>query len=293
MPIHSNSLHIGVVPLLTTTYEGLLSLTDSLNASGQILGLLTKAMRNPRITIPEVGQILRLDVVLSARIIRIANTAFFFKTTRTCHTIEEALTRVGLREIARLVATSNMQGRAPDHLQTYGLSGEQFNKSVRFTAAACQLIAAEIQMNANLAYLAGLIRPLGILVLNQWSSQHAPVIAKPAWSKAGDLLKWEQATFGLNHLNVSSFITREWGLPKVVGESIEKSACPSHSLNNCPMTLILQTADALARSNRVALFGHQDGSALDKERLDALGIKTVKLIEISREAFRKSQKVAA
>ncbi|MCS6244447.1 MAG: HDOD domain-containing protein [Opitutus sp.] len=293
MPIYSNSLHIGDVPLLTTTYEGLLSLTDSLNASGQILGLLNIAMRNPQITIPEVGQILRLDVVLSARIIRIANTAFYFKTTRSCNTIEEALQRVGLREIARLIATATMQGRSPVHLRAYGITGEQFNKSVRFNAFACQLIATEAKLDANLAYLSGLMRPLGILILNQWSAQHYTDVDKLAWRNVGTLLKWEEATFGLNHLEVSGFITREWGLPASVSDSLEKASAPFAAMKDYPLALVLQTAETLAEINRSTFQDHPNAASLNKDSLDALGIKPVKLIEISREALRQSQRFAA
>jgi HD-like signal output (HDOD) protein len=293
MPTLPSSQYNGGVPLFKHTYEGLLSLTDSLNASGQILGLLNVAIRNPLITIPEVGQILRLDVVLSARIIRIANTAFYFKTTRICNTIEEALQRVGLREIARLIGTATQQGRAPDQLHAYGITGEQFNKNVRFNATACQLIATEVKWDANLAYLAGLMRPLGILVLNQWSAQHYPDVDQLAWGNVGSLLHWEKATFGLNHLDVSGFITREWGLPASVSDTLEKSTAPFACTKDCPLSLIVQTAEALAASNRATFHTHHNASALNKDNLDALGIKPIKLIEISREALRQSQKFAA
>ena len=293
MPTYTTSLYNGGVPHLRHTYEGLLSLTDSLNASGQLLGLLNVAISNPQITIHEVGQILRLDVVLTARLIRIANTAFYFKTTRSCNTIEEALQRVGLREVARLIATATMQGRAPVQLRAYGITSEQFNKSVRFNAVACQLIATEAKLDANLAYLSGLMRPLGILALNQWSAQNFNGVDKSAWRNAGSLLQWEEATFGMNHLAASGFITREWGLPPSVSDTLEKTAAPFASIKDSPLALVLQTAEALAEINRFTFQDHPSGSALNKDCLNALGIKSVKLIEISREALRLSQRFAA
>jgi len=255
--------------------------------------LLNVAISNPQITIHEVGQILRLDVVLSARIIRIANTAFYFKTTRSCNTIEEALQRVGLREISRLIATATMQGRAPANLRAYRITGEQFNKSVRFNALVCQLIAAEAKLDANLAYLSGLMRPLGILVLNQWSAQHYTDVDKLAWDNVGSLLKWEESTFGLNHLAVSGFITREWGLPASVSDSLEKTTAPFSAMKDFPLSLVLQTAEALAEINRTTFQDRPNATSLNKDSLDALGIKPIKLIEISREALRQSQKIAA
>ncbi len=57
----------GGAPRLTADAQCLLSITDSLKSSGQILGLLNLAISNPRTTIPEIATILRRDVMLSAQ----------------------------------------------------------------------------------------------------------------------------------------------------------------------------------------------------------------------------------
>jgi HD-like signal output (HDOD) protein len=278
---------------LTSNRESLLAITDSLNASEQILGLLNLAISNPRTSIADVAMILRRDVVLSARIIRMANSAFFVRTSNVCKTIEDALQRVGMREIARLIATVTMQGVASPKLRAYGITGEQYNKSVLFNASASQFIASEVKMDSNMAYLSGLMRPLGILVLNKWAEQQFPHVDKMEWGGADSLLQWEENTFGLNHIEVSSFITRKWGFPAAVSDSIEKSTDQLASITESPMSLILQTAETLAESNRATFHAKQNGAPLRKERLDALGIKSVQLIEISRGALQHSRSFTA
>jgi HD-like signal output (HDOD) protein len=283
-----SKLH-GSVKRLTNAPDCLLSITESLNASGQILGLLNLAISNPRTTIPEIATILRRDVMLSARIIRISNSAFFMRATNSCKTIEDALQRVGMREIARLIATATMQGIAPKQLRAYGITGEQYNKSVLFSASASQLIASEVKMDANLAYLSGLMRPLGILVLNKWAEQQFPHVDQLEWGGAGSLLQWEHNTFGLNHIEVSSFVTRKWGFSSAISDSIEKSTDQLACIEASPFSLFLQTAETLAESNRATFHAQQGGAVLRKERLDALGIKSVQLIEISRSALHQSR----
>ena len=283
----------GSVKRLTNNQQCLLAITDTLSASGQVLGLLNMAISNPRTTIPEIATILRRDVMLSARIIRIANSAFFVRATNACKTIEDALQRVGMREIARLIATATMQGMAPPKLRAYGITGDQFNKSVLFSASASQLIAAEVRMDPNVAYLSGLMRPLGILVLNKWAEQQFSHVDTLEWGTADSLLQWEHNTFGLNHIEVSSFITRKWGFPSSVSDSIERSTDQLACVNESPMSLILQTAETLAESNRATFHAHQGGAMLRKDRLDALGIKSVQLIEISRGALQQSRNFSA
>lgn len=279
----------GPAKRLTNDRDCLLAITDSLNASGQILGLLNAAISNPRTSIADIATILRRDVMLSARIIRIANSAFFFRTSQACKTIEDALHRVGMREIARLVSTATMQGLAPTTLRAYGISGEQFNKSALFQAAASQFIANEVKMDQNVAYLSGLMRPLGILVLNKWAEQQIPNVDQLSWNDSSSLLSWEQHHFGVNHIEVSSFITRKWGFPAAISDCIEKSTDQLACVNEAPLSLILQTAESLAQTNRATFHAKQNDSILHKDRLNALGIKSIQLQEITRGALNQAR----
>jgi hypothetical protein len=68
MTLSETSLPHGSVKRLTNDQQCLLTITDSLNASGQILGLLNLAISNPRTTIAEIATILRRDVMLSAHV---------------------------------------------------------------------------------------------------------------------------------------------------------------------------------------------------------------------------------
>ena len=284
-PLHSQ----GSLKRLNHNMGCLLAIADSLNAAGPVLGMLNHAISNPRTTIPEIATILRRDVMLSARIIRMSNSAFYVRTSNVCNTIEDALKRVGMREIARLIASATLQGVAPPTLRAYGITGEQFDKSSRFIASASQFIASAVKMDPNVAYLSGLMRPLGILVLNKWAEQQHPNVNELAWGSAGSLLQWERNTFGMNHIEVSSFITRQWVFPSVVCDSIEKSKDPLVSINDSPLSFVLQTAEKLAESNRATFHPQQNGSMLRKDRLEALGIKSVQLIEISRGALQQSR----
>ncbi len=59
------------------------------------------------------------------------------------------------------------------------------------------------------------------------------------------------------------------------------------------MSLILQTAETLAESNRATFHSQQTDSMLRQDRLDALGIKSGKLIGISRDAQEQSCSLTA
>ena len=275
---------VSPVKRLTADPEKLLALTDSLNPSAPLLRLLNQAISNPRVTIETIAPLIRRDVVLSAKLMRTANAAFF-KTSRTCDSIERALHHVGLREVARLIATATMQGEAPSQLCAYGITDERFQTSVRFAATASQLIACEVKLDPQVAYLSALMRPLGVLVLNQWAERQGLPHGRHEGGASESLLGWEQAHFGLNHVEVSSLVLRRWGFPSAICDGIEKSIQLFDLDGKPPLALVLETAETLAESNRITLHTQRSGAGLCKNRLDALGLRPVQLLPISRSAL--------
>ena len=106
---------IGTKRLATDT-GCVLAITETLNESREILGMLKHAIRNPRTTIPEVAQIMSSHRVLSTQIITFANTVFPIRTSNICKTIEDALRLVGLREITRLIAAATTENVVESNL---------------------------------------------------------------------------------------------------------------------------------------------------------------------------------
>jgi HD-like signal output (HDOD) protein len=203
---------------------GVLASAETIKASGQILARLNQALQNPVTVLSDIGQILRCDVALSARVVRIANGAFFFASKSPVKSIEEALQRVGLREVARLVATATMQGMAGKNLRAYGISGPSFLRASIFSASASQALAREMHLDEGAAYLAGLIRPIGILALNHWAEQTLPSPDLLPWDDEQDLMAWEQRHFGLPHVEASAYIARKWSFAPAICGAIETFA---------------------------------------------------------------------
>ena len=109
MNLGANTNLLGGTKRLVNDAVCVLAITETLNGSGEILGMLKNAIRNPRTTIPEVAHIMRNNRVLLTQIVTFANTVFPIKTSNICNTIEEALRLVGLREITRLIAAATTE----------------------------------------------------------------------------------------------------------------------------------------------------------------------------------------
>src|SRR5689334_9369866 len=81
--------------------ETLLHVAKALPAAPRILAELGHLLLDPNSDLSEVTNLLRRDTALTARIIRISNSAFY-NAGQPFASLEEALARVGFTEVYRL-----------------------------------------------------------------------------------------------------------------------------------------------------------------------------------------------
>jgi hypothetical protein len=140
--------------------ETLLHVVKSLPAAPQILARLGQMRLDPVADLNDVTALLRCDASLTARIIRIANTAAY-ATGEPYASLEQALARIGFGEIYRIAgfaAVSQMSGYS---LREYGISGAQLRENSLLVALLMERLAALAGADAQEAYSAGLLRSIG------------------------------------------------------------------------------------------------------------------------------------
>ncbi|CAM2902975.1 HDOD domain-containing protein [Rariglobus hedericola] len=267
----------------------LVQLADSMSVSAQVLARMNQLMLSPMSTLVDIAQVLRTDPSLAARVVRIANSAFFATKTRAS-SLEEALQRVGLREVYRIVGTAALGRLTPVNLRAYGISGDTFLKAALFSATSSQLLAVRAGMDGSSAYLAGLMRPLGVLVLNHYGETHFNHVDELACDAAPSLESWERDHFGFNHSEVSAQIIDHWGFSEHLVHSV---GAYSRRDDADPLSIVLHAAGALAVSSHATLHPRDHDIGLERNWLAKVGIPSSALPEISLKALRAARSIGA
>src|SRR5580698_9333154 len=113
--------------------EALLHVAKTLPAAPQILARLGELRLEPDADLTDVTALLRMDASLTARIIRIANSAIY--ATGSSHaSLEQALARVGFGEIYRIAGFAVVAQTATQGLRLYGITGAQLRENSLLTA---------------------------------------------------------------------------------------------------------------------------------------------------------------
>ncbi|MEO6875487.1 MAG: HDOD domain-containing protein [Opitutaceae bacterium] len=189
------------------TREMLLNVVKVLPTAPQILARLGQLLLDMDSGLPEVTELLRRDAGLTARIIRVANSSVYNKGLPSS-SLEEALGRVGFKEVYRLTGFAAVAQITEQNLSLYGVSGAQLRENSLLTALVMETMASAAGVDPRLAYTAGLLRSTGKIALDRML-RHDPAAGGFA-SELTPLAERESGVAGMHNGAAAGTILAEW-----------------------------------------------------------------------------------
>jgi putative nucleotidyltransferase with HDIG domain len=242
-----------------------------------------------------LAKLIRVDAGLTTNVLRLANTPSFAGSFRS-DTLEQAVLRLGLNEIYRIVATviaSPVLATAHDPaLAKLGL----WTHSLA-VAVAAEVIARRLRQETHAAFTTGLLHDLGKTVLAQkYGGQYAALVEhcisanQPIW-------KAELTAFRNDHAHVGAGLLKHWNFP----ENLVSAILCHHEPLRCARPH-RQLAALVNIANTVAYrIGHGYGCpaetadpdpgsiyslGLGKRDLEGLEAEASEALQREREAFQ-------
>lgn len=234
--------------------ETLLHVAKSLPAAPRILAELGHLLLDPNSDMSEVTALLRRDAALTARIIRISNSAFYNPGT-PFSSLEEALARVGYMEVYRLTGFAAVSQVADKPLSTYGVSGAQVRENALLTALVAEILAPRVGLESRMAYTAGLLRSIGKIALEGLTRSGPQRVFYPGRS-AGALAEWESRTVSITNCEAAAVILTEWRFPAATVAGIRDHYLLEN--DRSPLAQLLNVASGAAERGGHAFPGESD-----------------------------------
>jgi putative nucleotidyltransferase with HDIG domain len=232
---------------------------------------LNEAVNDPRTSTRDVANVLNEDPGLAARLLRVANSAFYGFPSKI-DTIVRAVTLIGTRQLRDLALATSVVGQfkgLPDDLVTM----ESFwRHSIACGVTARILATYRREPNVERYFVAGLMHDIGRLVI----FGTVPELAREAMDEArkrGELLhKTERMVLGFDHADVGGALLQRWKLPQhtVNAVTFHHRAAADSGLHID--TAITHLADLIVNSVQVGGSGERFVPALDSSAWERLGL---------------------
>ena len=251
---------------------------------------LESKLNDPRSGMQDYGKIIEKDTALAARLLRIANSAFYGFNS-SIENVGQALTLIGLDQIKTLLSAANIIDYFED------VPPETINmRSFWEHSIACGIAAKVLAVRRRVGepesfFVAGLAHDIGKLVLlNRIPDIYAEVFETYKESDK-PLVEVENEILGYSHAIVGGALAREWSFPVPLVESIESHHCPFNAQIYPTHAAVVNIADILVHTMRLGESGENGVPRFDPRVWERLNLPESCLGECLRETERQYSEV--
>jgi HD-like signal output (HDOD) protein len=233
---------------------------------------LVERIDSPRVGTSEIGELIVHDLAMTAKILHLANSAFFGVPHRVTDPAE-AIQYLGVETLKALVLTAGVFTQFEGSRRT-SLSLERLQQHSLDTGRLARMIAVRENLArpiVDAAFAAGLLHDIGKLILITKDAEMYDRALGIVRRDSLPLDRVEREVFGANHAEAGSYLLWLWALPEMVTEAVafhhQPAQCPAKGTT--AVTLV-HAADALVHESSLepAAFAQ-----LDQTYLDSLGLR--------------------
>jgi len=220
-----------------------------------IASRLMRIVNSPAASADSVAALVSQDVSLSAKVLRLANSAFY-GIPRSVNTINNAVIILGFKIIQTMVLSLTVfdmfaedggkPGAAPFDRDAF------WEHSLR-CAVIARLLAHKRKRNYALdpeeAFCAGLLHDIGKVVMEQYLNTDFHKALYRARANSIPVFDAEKELLGYTHCDVASWLTGTWSLPDEIEQPLVYHHEPEEA-ETCPeAVLICHIADIMSKLN--------------------------------------------
>jgi len=221
---------------------------ETLPAVPIALSRLSQILADPDSGISDVVEIVRYEPGLTAGILKLANSAYFGAVS-SVGSIHQAVTRLGMQQVFRLVVISTMHSTMNRPLSGYDLPpGELWRHSVA-AALATKCLSEEIGIaHAETAFTAALLHDIGKMIIGNHLKTDFLAIEAIATGRQISFEEAEREVIGADHAQIGAALLETWGIPQEIVTSVRWHHEPDALGSASPMVDLVHVADAMCLS---------------------------------------------
>ena len=218
---------------------------EDLEPMPEVIQKAREVMSKPNVTFKEIGKVLETDQAIVAKVLKIANSAYYGLSGRVA-SIHQALVVLGHQTLEQVINTAWASKILANTMKGYGFeAGTLWNHSLAVAMGAKTISAKRHPTLENDAFTAGLLHDVGKLILDEYIQKN-----KSAYddlkSNGTSSRKAEETLFGFDHSEIAALICEEWNLPEIQAHAIKFHHAPDSASDN-ELVYVLYLADYLAR----------------------------------------------
>ena len=227
------------------TAEELDTVADHVRPIPQIALKIIRMIHDENYSTKTIAQEVRQDQVISAKVLRFCNSAFFARHIKI-DSIDTALVMIGQRRLMQLAVSAALENFFTDATQGYSFcKGGLYEHALGTALTSEKLAEVTGKASSGLAYTAGLLHDIGKVLLDQYLAPVFPLFYRRTQIEGVDLVAVERDEFGITHTEAGCKLADRWSFPEILTDTIRHHHNPEKATVGPELTHIVYLADLL------------------------------------------------
>ncbi len=246
---------------------------------------LASMIGRPNISAEEIGALIEKDQVLSAKVLRLANSPFYGFPSRIA-SVAHAVVVLGLSVVKGLTLCAT----AFDMMKNAGMN-DLWRHSLGVAMTAHILGAKAGMKNPEEVFVGGLLHDIGKVVLYVKWPDVGQQITTATKDSSRSLMDTERELFDVTHADVGGWLATAWHLPTSLREPILHHHMPSAAQEATLQTAIVHVADVLVKGMACGNPGDDLVPPLSRQAWDLVGLDAQSLTQCLAQATEEFQTI--
>ncbi len=209
-----------------------------------IVTKLSKLIADSNTTMKEFEDIISMDPILVARLLRLVNSPFY-GLKQEVDSIGRAVAFIGMKNLHNIAVTDALKTIFSKQEDSTVFSRNQLWLHCAAVSICSKMVAERIfGINGDDACLCGILHDFGLIVEEQVNYTKFLEICGQC-TTTSDLIEQEQNMFDTNHCEIGYLITADWSMPVTIQEAIRDHHTMFDTVEPISLTGIIQIAEYL------------------------------------------------
>lgn len=224
---------------------------DNLPTISPVFVALQEALSDLSAGAEDVARVISEDISLTAKVLRIVNSAYFSPAAGPIASVSKAVARIGFSEIRRICTALEIirSFKAMHH----DINPEDFWKHSLMSAITTKVIeqyrTETGDYSEDSAYISGLLHDVGLLLLNCYFPEVYQEVLKAAENENESYAEVERRMLGMDHGEMGGALLERWHFPEAIIQGVSWHHEPMRAkAKHRPLAQAIHLADFICTS---------------------------------------------
>ena len=265
----------------------------ALSSLPDVIDELERALEDGSASMNDLGEIVKKDADLTARLLRLANSSFY-GFPKGVETVGEALSLIGIEQMKQLLTGSSVMEFFSSIPADMVNMRSFWEHSIATGIAAKVLAVLRRTPDPELCFVTGLIHDIGRLVFyTQLGDESRELFKKYEDNTQQTLYDLERQHFGFDHGEVAGELLKRWDFPNSLVQAVRYHHAPKNADSYYSDAAVVNIADFIVHALDIGNSGERWPPPFSIESWKRLDLPETALRTAIRETDRQYDDVVA